>query len=157
MAEASPRPWRTWALIASLGLNLVFAGLVAGAFWRGPPPPPAMPGFGQYARALPEPYRQDLGRALRHSRPDWDTMRDAWLARRAAFAAALTAEPFDPAAVTTLMQEDGRLGDDLAARGGRLLLEQIVRMSPDERAAYAQAVLDSRPGRDGPGHRPPRP
>ena len=92
---AAGRPWLKWALVASLGLNLVFAGLVAGAVFRGPPPPP-MPGLWHYARALPEPYRRDLGRALRDSRDDWIGPREALRAQQAAMAAALTAEPFEP-------------------------------------------------------------
>jgi uncharacterized membrane protein len=145
MAEAR-RDWRTWALVASLGLNLAFVGLIAGALWKGPPPPPA-PGIGQYARALPDPLRHQLGRALRESRPDWRGMREAWAGRRAAFAAALTAEPFDPATVAALLDEDRRLAGELAARGSRLLVEQIERMSPAERAAYAEALTKGRHGR----------
>jgi hypothetical protein len=49
-----PRPWQRWLLYASLGLNLAFVGLVAGAIMRGPPevglPGPAL---WHYARALP--------------------------------------------------------------------------------------------------------
>jgi uncharacterized membrane protein len=146
MADAARRNWRTWALVASLGLNLVFVGLVAGALWKGPPPPPA-PGIGQYARALPDPFRHDLGRAMRDSRPDWSGMREARRGRRAAFAAALTAEPFDPAAVAAMLDEDRRLTGELAARGSRLLVEQIERMSPEERAAYAAALTEDRRGR----------
>jgi len=115
--------------------------------WKGPPPPPP-PRIGEYARALPEPYRHDLGQAMRDSRPDWKKMRASWQARRAAFATALTADPFDPAAVAALIEADGRLGDDLMARGSRLLIEQILRMSPEERAAYAKALAEARPGPD---------
>jgi len=145
MTAEPHRSWRTWALVASLGLNLAFAGLVAGALWKGPPPPP-VPGIGPYARALPEPYRHDLGRALRSSRPDWAGMREAWHGRRAAYAAALTAEPFDPSSFAALLEQDRALAGDLAERGGRLLVEQVARMSPAERAAYAAALTEARPG-----------
>ena len=63
------RRWMTWALVASLGLNLLGLGLIGGAWLKGPPPGP-MPGVAlwRYARAMPDPYRHDLGRALRDSR-----------------------------------------------------------------------------------------
>ena len=36
MADLRPRSWRNWALVASLGLNLAFVGLLAGALDQGP-------------------------------------------------------------------------------------------------------------------------
>jgi len=146
MAEAPRRSWLRWALVASLGLNLIFVGLVAGALIKGPPAPP-LPGISQYVRALPEAKRRDLGRSLRASRPDWPGMREAWHARRRALAAALTAEPFDPAAVAVLLEEDRGLAGELASRGTSLLLAEIERMSPAERAAYAAALEQGWHGR----------
>lgn len=144
------RPGLKWALVASLGLNLVFVGLFAAAAFRGPPPPPA-PGLWHYARALPDPYRRELGRALRDSRRDWIGPREALRGQRQAMAAALTAEPFDPAAVREVLARETQLLGDLSARGRELLLAEIARMSPADRAAYAATLLA---GRDrGPGPR----
>jgi uncharacterized membrane protein len=143
------RPWRRWLLLASLGLNLVFVGLVAGVVLRGPPDggPPG-PGLWHYARALPPAHRRDLGRALRESRPEWTGPREALRSKRIAFAGALTADPFEPAAVAAILDDEVRLTGGLAERGTRLLLEQIERMTPEERAAYAEAILkDRRRGR----------
>jgi uncharacterized membrane protein len=151
MADTPRRSWRTWALVASLGLNLAFLGVLAGALLKGPPPPP-MPGIGGYARALPDLIRHDLGRALRHSRPDWAGMRETYHGRRAALAAIVTADPFDPAAMQALLDEDRRLASDLATRGGQLLVDQVARMSPAERASYAEALTEERRGRDGRRH-----
>jgi uncharacterized membrane protein len=147
MAEAPRRTWTKWALVASLGLNLVFVGLIAGALAKGPPPP-VVSGIGPYVRALPEASRRELGRSLRDSRPDWAGMRGAWQERRQAMAAALTAEPFDPAAVAALIDADRQLAGELAERGAELLVVEIGRMSPEDRAAYAAAL--------GERHRGPR-
>ena len=105
-----------------------------------------MPGIAlwHYARALPEPYRRDLGRALRDSRRDWIGPREALRGQRAALAAALTAEPFDPAAVAAVLADERRVSGELAARGTEMLVAQIARMTPDERAAYAQALTERR-------------
>ena len=123
--------------------------MLAGALLKGPPPPP-MPGIGGYAGALPDPFRHDLGRALRDSRPDWAGMREAYHGRRAALAAVLTAEPFDPGAVATVLQRQTEIMGELSRRGVDMLMVQIARMTPPERAAYAEAL------RADPGPRPGR-
>ncbi len=145
MADASPafRPRLKWALVASLGLNLVFVGLFAAAVFRGPPPP-AAPGLWHYARALPDPYRRDLGRALRDSRQDWSGPRDALRGQRLAMSDALTSEPFEPERVAAVLAEESRLLGDLSARGRELLLAEITRMTPADRAAYAEALRADR-------------
>jgi uncharacterized membrane protein len=137
------RSWLKWALVASLGLNLAVLGVIGGAILKGPPPGP-MPGVAlwHYARALPDPYRRDLGRALRDSRRDWIGRREALRGQRAALAAALTAEPFDAAAVAEVLADERRISGELAARGTELLVAQIARMTPEERAAYAAALME---------------
>jgi uncharacterized membrane protein len=148
--DASPakaRRWMTWALVASLGLNLAFLGLAAGAFLKGPRPHYVTgPALAQYARAQPRPYQQDLRRALRASRGDWSGPREALRAQRGALADALVAEPFDPETVLAILEREGALADDLASRGARLLMAQIGRMSAEDRAAYAEALRAKRRG-----------
>lgn len=137
---AKRRPWVKWLLIASLGLNLALLGLIGGALLHGPPGPPPPPGLWQYGKALPEPYRKDLGEALRQSHGDWKGPRNALRGQRAALADALVAQPYDPGAVGAVLAREPRLSDELAVRGARMLLDQIARMSPEDRAAYAEAL-----------------
>ncbi len=146
------RGWLRWVLPVSLGLNLVAAGVIGGALIKGPPPPAPIPGpaLWRYARALPDPYRHDLGQALRASRGDWAGPREALRGQQAALAAALTAEPFDRKAVEAVLTRQTQVTDALAGRGVGLLIEQVDRMDPAERAAYAEALLSDR----GPGPRP---
>ncbi|TPE50244.1 periplasmic heavy metal sensor [Amaricoccus solimangrovi] len=141
-----PRPWR-WAFIGSLCLNLALAGLIAGALLKGPPSTPP-PGLWGYGRALPEPYRHDLSQALRDSRRDWMGPREELRGQRRALAEALTAKPYDPAAVEEVVTREPRLMDALAQRGSRLLLDQIGRMSPEDRAAFAEALRRKPKGPD---------
>lgn len=143
-----------WLLVASLGLNLIGLGIIGGALLKGPPPP-MVPGVAlwHYARALPDPYRQDLGRALRESRGDWIGPREALRGQQAALVSALTAEPFDPGAIAGVLKTQSTVTDTLTSRGTDLLLAQIARMSPAERAAYATALTSDRDDR-GPGPRP---
>lgn len=146
MADPAPRRnWMKWALVASLGLNLAAAGLIGGALLKGPPPGPGM-SLWHYARSLPEPYRDDLGRALRDNRADWIGPREALRGQREAFAAVLTTEPFDAAAATEILAAQAEQMGSLAARGNAILVGQIARMSPEERAAYAKALKERRGG-----------
>jgi uncharacterized membrane protein len=148
---AAPR-WMKWALVASLGLNVAVLGVIGGAIIKGPPPGP-MPGVAlwHYAHVLPEPYRRELGQALRASRPQWSGPREALRGQRDALVAALTAEPFDPAGVGAVFRRDARTTGELESRGIALLTEQIARMTPEERAAYAEEISRDRwhrrPGR----------
>jgi uncharacterized membrane protein len=151
----APQPWIKWALVASLGLNLAALGVIGGALIKGPPPP--APGFAlwHYARALPDPYRHDLGAALRAKSGDWLDRREGLREARAAMSVALTADPFQPEAVAAALARQTTITDELAARGGELLIEQIGRMSPEERAAYAEALkTDRRHGPDRDRRRP---
>jgi uncharacterized membrane protein len=66
-------------------------------------------------------------------------------------AAALAAEPFDPDAVAAVLASETKLLGELSARGRELLLAEIARMSPAERAAYAEALSADRD--HGPGRR----
>jgi uncharacterized membrane protein len=141
-----------WALIASLAVNLGFVGLVAGALLKGPQRGP-WPGIAlwHYARALPEPYRDDLGRSLREGRGEWVGPREALRGQRKALAAALAADPYDAAAVAALLHREADLTAELSDRGVVLLLAQIERMSPEERRAYAAALTEA--GERRRGHR----
>jgi uncharacterized membrane protein len=138
--------WLKIALVVSLALNLAVAGLVAGAALKGRPDP-GRDGLWPYSRALPEPYRGDLMRALRASRRDWIADREALGSTRAELAAALVAEPFDADAVADLLARQRDRFTALADRGAALLVAQIARMSPEERRAYA-AELERPRGRE---------
>ena len=144
-APTPPRRRLRWLLVASLGLNLLLVGLALGAILRGPPERIAAgPALGHYARALPEADRRELGRALHASRADWAPSRDALRGQRAAFAEALTADPYDHARVVALLEDELRLSADLGSRGSALLAAQIARMTPEARAAFAERLQESR-------------
>lgn len=146
------RNWTRWALVASLGLNLVAVGIIGGAILKGPPPPDPGPGpaLWPFARALPDPYRHDLGQSLRATRQEWIGPREAMESLSRRMAAALRAEPFDPAAVHALLAEQIDVANRLGQQGIDLLMAQIDRMSPEDRAAYAAALIERRGH-----HRPP--
>jgi uncharacterized membrane protein len=135
--------WMKWSLVASLAVNLAVAGVVLGAFLKGPPPAP-WPGIAlwHYARELPSPYRDELGRELRARRGEWVGPREALRGQRAALAAALTADPYVPEAVAEVLNREALLTKELLDGGVTLLLDQIGRMSPEERLAYAEKLRE---------------
>jgi uncharacterized membrane protein len=153
MAEPRSINWLKWGLVASLAVNLGFAGMMAGALIKGPSHGRS-PGVAllHYARALPEPYQDDLRRQMREHRGEWAETREALRGQRAALAVALAAEPYAPEAVAAIFEREVRLSGELSTRGAELLLAQIARMSPDERAAYAQALREERHGHKGRRH-----
>ena len=138
------RDWLKWALVASLGLNLAFAGVIGGALLKGPPPPGR-------ARALAAtPARcPNLTGATSAGRCATAAATGPARARRcaassAALAAALTAEPFRARSGSGHCWPAD--ADHRRARDPRrpLLVAQIGRMSPEERAAYAEALRADR-------------
>lgn len=149
--KAPRRRWTRIALLVSLGFNLAFFGLFAGLAFKGPPGPGGGmdPGMRFYGAALPEPYRADLGRSLRASRDEWAPPRQRLHDLRGNLAAALTAEPYDPAAVAAVVESGPETMASLGRRGAGLLLEQIGRMDAATRAEYARRLLEA-PGGRGP-------
>lgn len=132
-----------WLLILSLGLNLLVAGVVAGGLVRGGfggRPPAVELALGPFARALsPEDRRAIAGDLL--GRADLrDMRRSAREADVAALAAALRADPFDPAAVSAaLAAQRDKLGR-LEAAVEAALLARFTAMTPADRAALADRI-----------------
>lgn len=135
---------RTGLLLAlSLGLNLALAGLVAGLVLGGHSDSRrAGPSHLHYALSLPDPYRQEIRRSLRASRGDWEEPRARLAGQRAAFAAALVADPFEIEAVAAVLAQEADLARTLSQRGTGMLLDQVARMPPGDRAIYAANVLE---------------
>jgi uncharacterized membrane protein len=149
------RSWGSWLLAASLALNLIllgaFGGLLyrtGGAFIRGP----ETSGLDGYARALPSEHRRALMREIR--REDWQERREAMTGASAALRDALRAEPFQPDAVRGALADGRAAQSALADRAAALLLARIERMSPEERAEFADRIGrrsdEGRPGRPRP-------
>lgn len=148
--------WVKVALVASLAVNLAVAGIVGGAVLRHGQGGgdradfPRDPAFGGYARALSREDRRAILTEMRSVRPDRAALRDDRIKTYGMVIAALTAEPFDPAAVKTLLVAQLEMSTQAQALGQDLLLSRITQMSRSQRAAFAarlQQALDR--GHDG--------
>ena len=133
----TPRQMR-FVCFGSLALNFALIGLIGGALITGP-------GGGTGERwhgaplisALPD----DLRAGLREDRPQRDP--DARRARFGALMDALRADPFDPAALAEMLQEQRAEGAARGARVEAVLIAALAQMSPAERAAYADRLADN--------------
>ncbi len=144
MAEAAKskpsRMWRT-ILVLSLTLNLIVVGIVAGAGLSGRlgngPPRSFEFGPGPMARALEPQDRRAIGRALREDR---DVRGMNLRGQFVQIVSSLRQEPFDPAALQDLMAMQGERFAAIQAKSSEALVAQIVAMTPDERAAFADRL-----------------
>ncbi|HLS58022.1 MAG TPA: periplasmic heavy metal sensor [Paracoccaceae bacterium] len=145
------RRWLGWALLASLALNLLFAGFLVGTALRG--------GHGHghhesdagligFARALPEEHRHALRQAIRGSESEWRAGREAMRDAMAGIRAAIAREPFDAERLRRALAVRREAQGRLAERATDLLVERIGQMTPAERAALAER-LGRGPERDG--------
>jgi uncharacterized membrane protein len=141
------RRWMTVALVVSLGVNLMVAGLVGGAILRDGPRERdpfyrdvSALGLRFYYRALPDQARDDLRHRVGERRGDFRAGREALAKHMNAMADAVGAEPFDPARLAGVLADQGRTVAGNMATGQALLVATISAMTPDERTAMAEAL-----------------
>ncbi len=145
------------ALGISVALNLLVAGLVAGAVLRDGDPRARMVrdlDFGPFTEALSPRDRDELRREFVARAPEMRDVRRAMRDDLETFLTVLRSEPFDAAALAVVMDnQDGRMARRVEL-GQELLLERLGAMTPDERAAFADRLerrLRRGGGNDGPG------
>lgn len=151
-------PWVRIVLFTSLALNLLIAGAFVGARFseRGPEGKPAsvrdqIAGIvGPYGRALSQEDRRALGRSFVRNARELRGTRQEMRALGRQVVEALRAEPFDPASVRALLDQQIALSQGLQTKGRTLLVEQIEAMTPQARIAFAdrlEAMLKRGPRR----------
>jgi uncharacterized membrane protein len=169
MSETPNRPgttrrrapgWMRAALFASLAVNLLIVGLVAGALVRGAPdrdgdrrPLVRDLGLGPFADALPVRDRLALGRDLARDPEGLRANREAVRQQFEAFLDLVRADTFDAEAARALIGAQQTRLMEVRGVGRDLLIDRLAGMAPDARRAYADrlSALLRRPPR------PPRP
>lgn len=145
----SPAPRRRWlmgaALFVSLALNLLVLGLVLGALWGRDGPMSARTvridlGTVPHVVALDERDRAALRRDWEVRGPDLRRIRAQRQAELEALATAIRAEPFEPAAVTALLEAAQARTAERQVLLLELVAARITAMSAAERAAYADRL-----------------
>lgn len=149
MAEADvtkPKPggrWKTWALIASLALNLFVVAAVVGAgvrHHRMPHGDVREVGFGPFTDALTREDRVALRDAFIAAAPDFRDMRREAEAGFTRLVASLRADPWDRAATDAVLAEQAARTAERLDLGRRLLVERLETMTPEARAALADRI-----------------
>ena len=146
--------WMKYTLLASLGVNLVIVGLVAGFFLRVGPPAAERPtreagalGLGLYVGAMDKENRRLLSESIRGRSAEFSTGRAVIQRHRKALAEALVAEPFDIERVREeLAKQSATIGGNIAA-GHVILLERIEKMDAEARQNMAKRLKSPRPHR----------
>lgn len=160
----SEKPNRTLrlALIGSLVVNLLLVGIVTGSVvggrMHGDGRDGPDVGFGPLTKALDREDRRALFKDFMAKAPDFKAERAASKADFLALADALRADPWDRAAVEAILARQGQRGMERLERGRALLVDHIAAMSPEDRAAFADRIVEvlSRRGDKGP-EAPPAP
>lgn len=140
-------PWLRIVLVVSLALNLLVAGMAAGAWLRHDRSDAAVHhgslrdlGYGPFGEALSVEDRRELARDLTGKARDLQANRSRIRQEFQAMLEALRTSPFDAEAfeaVATRQQE--RLAERQAI-GRRLLLDRIEAMTDAERSVYADRL-----------------
>lgn len=142
------------ALALSLALNLSIAGLVAGAWLsdHGPRSDRRSPSrdlaFGPVTDALSPEDRRALRREFLARAPEFRAARQEARAELATLLAALRAEPFDPAALSTALAAIQTRNSDRLEIGRTLIETRLLSMDAADRRAFADrldAALRRRP------------
>ena len=140
--------WLIAGLVLSIVVNLALAGFVVGRMTRDFAPFPAfdtMVGVVRMVRFLEEDRRRevvgDLWERRRELRPSLRAIRGA----QRDIAAALTAEPFDEAALRGALEAFRERLERSQAGSHEILATVAARLTPEEREYLARAL--SRPGR----------
>ncbi len=139
------RPWGKIVLFVSLALNLLIVGLVVGTMMGGPRDRDRNPasrdlGFGPFVHALPRADKAALGSALKREAGSFEQNRAALRRNFVAFLGALRTVPFDAEEARRLIAEQQGRVSERQRLGQKLLLERLVQMDPQDRAAYANAL-----------------
>lgn len=157
--DAKPR--KIWRIVMglSLAINLLFIGLIGGAFLRGQDSQPR--GFdlqlGPLTDALSREDRRKIGQQIRR-----DVMRSGQSRRdrRVAFeelVSAVEAEPFDPQRLIAVIEEQQDASHDLRQTALTSFVTHLSQMTAQERKDFAQRLREGVQRFRGGGKQPPVP
>lgn len=150
--------WTKVLLVASLALNLLIVGVIAGSV-LGAKPKDNNPllrnlGYGPFVGALPSEDKYQMTEALKRQAGSFRENRRELRREFETLLDLLRTDPFDAAQLeAVIMRQSSHISERLEL-GSELLIERIVAMTPEARAAYADR-LDKQLKRRGPDPRGP--
>jgi len=147
--KKKPRRWLIPAFLVSLALNLLIAGVVGGWMlsprgWHRPGPTDLGDAQGlvgsAFVRALPDAQRRQLLKDIFHDRGQLRQNRDSLRQQFETLLTAIRADPFDPAAIEALLEDQRQTAGHRQKIGESLILKRLSEMTPQERSAYADRL-----------------
>ncbi len=150
------RRWGRVLLGVSLAFNVLILGAIAGHRIGDDNAPRRthykrdISDYGPYTRALSGEDRAAIRESLRAQSDDFRTRRKEVRAGFKAFVAALRAQPYEPDETRELLEQQRRQVGENVGRVQDLLLDRIDAMSDEERAAFADRLVQEL--RRGPRH-----
>ena len=123
------------ALIVSLCVNLLLAGVMIGGRWHGP---------GPWWKDIPEEARPIMKQAFESHKAEFDQRRDAVRQARQKVADILKAEPIDQAALDQALVELSQASQSIQQLGNTMMVEVAKQLSPDLRAQVADSWAKDR-------------
>lgn len=135
--------WKKALFIASLALNVLVIGALAGAAFK--PHSRGGPFRGAtlqsaMVRALPDDQRKLLGESMRRNGDHFKAQRGQSLAVKADLKAAIAAVPFDGDALRQVFERQKQVRSDFSNRGDDMWINLITKMSDEERAQFANDI-----------------
>jgi uncharacterized membrane protein len=144
----APR-WMVGVLTASLALNLVVIGLVAGAIWRPKEPPPTagvvIPNLLGYASMLPSDRRKVMWEQTAEERRHLRPFRRAVRAARDETTKVLATEPFDRERYQAAQARQAEAENNARAAVQDLFVKIADNLTPEERLAFPRWREHRRP------------
>jgi len=133
------------ALIASLMLNLLFVGVVAGRWWADFRHHGHRGGMSELYRGLPDDRRKKIEALAESTRAESRAQRDEVRRLRRAARDVMTKEPFDASEVRQALERVSEARAKLRATRTEHFIALMSELTPQERREF----LDSRRGRHG--------
>jgi Spy/CpxP family protein refolding chaperone len=116
------------ALIVSVCVNLLLAGVMLGGRWHGP---------GPWWKDIPEEARPVMKQAFEAHKAEFDARRDAVRQARQKVADILKADPIDQAALDRALAELSQHSQSIRELGNAMMVEVAKQLSPELRAQMA--------------------
>ena len=123
------------ALIVSVCINLLLAGVMVGGRWHHPQP---------WWRDVPEEVRPILKQAFDSHKAEFDARRDAVRQARQKVAELLKADPIDQAALDQALADLSQKSEAIRALGNAMMVEVAKQLTPELRAQMADSWAKDR-------------
>lgn len=138
------RRWIKGVLVASLALNLLFVGAVGSAFLKHGKGHKHHGGYskmsGPLTHALSPEDKKKVRKRLHEAYEKNGAGFRQYKEEKTKLIAVLKAEPFDVEAARTHLDQMHNVVSSRLLQGREVLLERLVEMSPEERAAFAERL-----------------